>query len=164
MGGIDSMRGWLPGHVDPAGLRRQVSSDTFGKPASDPYKFTPGEVAVRGGNLMSSIRGSSSESRSTTPFETVVFFDTGNIWVDAAYPLARARRCKRAFLSPSAPRSAPGSACRPPIGPVVFDYGINLSRLVSGSNRSTSMPPRTSARSVGHRSLLKYRHRRGAPR
>ncbi len=76
--------------------------------------------ALRGGNLMINpkfelripIKG---------PFETAVFTDIGNLWVDAEYP----------FKKGSFPiRASVGSGIRyqTPIGPLAFDYGINLTR------------------------------------
>jgi outer membrane translocation and assembly module TamA len=53
-------------------------------------------------------------------FETAVFSDVGNLWVDATYP----------FEHGFPIRASVGSGIRyqTPIGPLAFDYGINLTR------------------------------------
>jgi outer membrane translocation and assembly module TamA len=65
-----------------------------------------------------------------SPFETVFFFDTGNLWADASYPFQNGLHLPL--------RTAVGTGLRlqTPIGPVVLDYGINLSRLVDGPSDS----------------------------
>jgi outer membrane protein assembly factor BamA len=124
MGGIDSMRGWLQDTFVPQDYADQIQHD-FKKASSDPTKFTIAQVALRGGNLMVNPR---LELRIPvyTPFETVVFFDTGDTWADATYPFTSGFHF--------ALRTSVGTGLRlqTPIGPVVFDYGVNLSRLIDG--------------------------------
>jgi outer membrane protein assembly factor BamA len=124
MGGIDSMRGWLQDTFVPQDYADQIQRDV-NEPASDPTKFTIAQVALRGGNLMINPRV---ELRIPiySPLETVLFFDTGNLWADASYPFTDGLHF--------ALRTSIGSGLRlqTPIGPVVFDYGINLSRLIDG--------------------------------
>jgi outer membrane protein assembly factor BamA len=124
MGGIDSMRGWLQDTFVPQDYADQIARD-FGKPSSDPTKFTISQVAIRGGNLMVNPR---LELRIPvrSPFETVLFFDSGNTWADAAYPFMGG------FHFPLRTAVGTGLRLQTPIGPVAFDYGINLSRLVAG--------------------------------
>jgi len=132
MGGVDSMRGWnlnsfipqddvdrifhdkdLPDTVDDVSLpgTQQIPNVN---------KFGPNTRPIRGGNLMVNerielripIRG---------PFETVVFGDIGNLWIDPAYP----------FRKGSFPmRAAVGSGLRvqTPVGPLAVDYGFNVTR------------------------------------
>jgi len=123
MGGIESMRGYLQDTLMPQDLADKIGAN-YNKPASDPLKFTAGDVAIRGGNLMINPR---LELRIPvlSPFETVIFFDAGNIWSDASYPFQHGFPLRTSIGS--------GIRIQTPIGPIVFDYGINLSRLVSGS-------------------------------
>ena len=53
--------------------------------------------------------------------DAALFADFGNLYLDPAVHL-------RAPASRSAPTSAPGSASQTPVGPLVFDYGINVTR------------------------------------
>jgi outer membrane protein assembly factor BamA len=124
MGGIDSMRGWLQDTFVPQDYADQIAHD-FNKPSSDPTKFTISQVALRGGNLMVNPR---LELRIPvhSPFETVLFFDSGNLWADASYPFMRGLHV------PLRTSIGTGLRLQTPIGPVAFDYGINLSRLVAG--------------------------------
>jgi outer membrane protein insertion porin family len=126
MGGIDSMRGWLQDTFVPQDYADQIARDSS-KPSSDPSKFTINQVALRGGNLMINPR---LELRIPvySPLETVIFFDTGNLWADASYPF------QGGLHLPLRTAIGTGLRLQTPIGPVVFDYGINLSRLVDGPN------------------------------
>jgi outer membrane protein insertion porin family len=126
MGGIDSMRGWLQDTFVPQDYADQIARDAS-KPSSDPSKFTIAQVALRGGNLMINPR---LELRIPvySPLETVIFFDTGNLWADASYPF------QGGLHLPLRTAIGTGLRLQTPIGPVVFDYGINLSRLVDGPN------------------------------
>ena len=60
-------------------------------------------------------------SRCAPPLDAAVFADFGNLYVDPSLLL-------RAPASRSARTSAPASACDTPVGPLVFDYGINVTR------------------------------------
>ena len=124
MGGFDSMRGWLQDTFVPQDYADVIKAD-FSKPSSDPLKFTIAQVPLRGGNLMINPR---LELRIpiVSPLETVLFFDSGNLWADASYPFTNGFHF--------ALRTSVGTGLRlqTPIGPVVFDYGINLSRLIDG--------------------------------
>lgn len=124
MGGIDSMRGWLQDTFVPQDYADLIARD-FNKPASDPSKFTISQVALRGGNLMVNPR---LELRVPlrSPLETVLFFDSGNLWADASYAFSGG------FNFPLRAAVGTGLRLQTPIGPVAFDYGINLSRLVEG--------------------------------
>jgi outer membrane protein assembly factor BamA len=123
MGGIDSMRGWLQYTFMPQDYADQISN-TSKLSANDPKKLTVASFPLRGGNLMVNPRV---ELRIPvySVLETVVFLDTGNLWADASYP----------FQGHGFPlRTAVGTGLRlqTPIGPIVLDYGLNLSRLIDG--------------------------------
>lgn len=118
LGGVESMRGWPQDYFVPQDLADRIEADR-NKAADDPTKFTVGSIAIRGGNLMVNpkvelripIKG---------PFETAIFSDMGNLWVDPLYP----------FSNGFALRFSVGSGIRfqTPIGPLAFDYGINATR------------------------------------
>jgi outer membrane protein assembly factor BamA len=134
MGGIESMRGYLQDTFMPQDQADRIAA-SFNKPASDPTKFTQADVALRGGNLMINPRLELRVPLLTLggiPLETALFFDSGNIWTDATYPFHSSGNGINGFPL----RTAFGSGIRiqTPIGPIVFDYGINLSRLVTASN------------------------------
>ncbi len=109
MGGFESMRGWAQDTMIP-----QDALDKIRALGLDPVK-----LATRGGNLMINPRV---ELRLPLfgPIETVIFFDTGNLWSDATYP----------FSHGFAWRAAAGTGVRvqTPVGPLALDYGINLTR------------------------------------
>jgi outer membrane protein assembly factor BamA len=134
MGGVDTMRGWtLNSFIPQDNVDRIFATknlpDTIADPnnptpeaaqVSNPNKFTPATQPIRGGNLMANerievripIRG---------PFETVLFGDIGNLWIDPKYPFL-----KRAFPM----RVAIGSGIRvqTPVGPLAVDYGFNVTK------------------------------------
>jgi len=131
LGGVDSMRGWNINRFIPQDnvdriFRDQDQPDFIDDPANpgqqvvNPGKFTQDTRPIRGGNLMINqrlelripIRGL---------FETVVFGDLGNLWVDPTYPFR-----KGAFPV----RAAVGSGLRikTPVGPFAIDYGFNVTR------------------------------------
>jgi outer membrane protein insertion porin family len=134
MGGVDTMRGWtlnsfIPqDNVDRIFATRDLP-DTIPDPSNpttgaaqipNANKFTSATQPIRGGNLMANerielripIRG---------PFETVIFGDIGNLWIDPKYP----------FLKGAFPmRVAVGSGVRvqTPVGPLAVDYGFNVTK------------------------------------
>jgi len=124
MGGIDSMRGWLQYTFMPQDYADGISN-TANLPTTSAKKNTIASYPLRGGNLMVNPR---IELRIPihSPIETVIFLDTGNVWADASYP----------FRNGFPLRTAVGTGLRlqTPIGPIVLDYGINLSRLIDGPN------------------------------
>jgi outer membrane protein assembly factor BamA len=130
MGGVDSMRGWNLNSFIPQDdvdriFREKDKPDTVldpttGQQVPNPSKFTANTKPIRGGDLMVNervelripIRG---------PFETVIFADLGNLWVDPAYPFQKG-------VFPI--RAAVGSGIRvqTPVGPLAVDYGFNVTR------------------------------------
>lgn len=135
MGGVDTMRGWTLNSFIPQDNVDRIfatqdlpdvvpdprnPSDPNAPQVPNPNKFTPATQPIRGGNLMANerieiripIRG---------PFETVVFTDIGNLWIDPKYPFE-----KGAFPM----RVAVGSGLRvqTPVGPLAVDYGFNVTK------------------------------------
>ncbi len=128
LGGIESVRGYLQEAFVPQEYADQIARD-FNKSDSDPTKFTINQVALRGGNLMINPRV---ELRVPVhpPFETVLFVDSGNLWVDPTYFIPTALGGKGGAFTL---RTSAGTGIRvqTPIGPLALDYGVNISRLVS---------------------------------
>jgi outer membrane protein insertion porin family len=133
MGGVDSMRGWnlnsfIP-QDDKDRIYREKDKPDFvedpqnpGTQKANPDKFTANTKPIRGGDLMINervelripIRG---------PFETVVFGDFGNLWVDPAYPF-------RKGVIPIRVDVGSGIRVQTPVGPLAIDYGFNVTREV----------------------------------
>ena len=118
MGGFDSMRGWLQDTFIPQEYADQIAADSY-KSNSDPTKFTAANIPLRGGNLMVNPR---LELRFPVllPVEGALFCDVGNLWTDPNDFLAR----------PFLLRADVGAGVRvdTPVGPLVFDYGVNVTR------------------------------------
>ena len=55
------------------------------------------------------------------PFESVVFGDFGNLWVDPTYPFRKGVFPVRAAVGT-------GVRVQTPIGPLAVDYGFNVTR------------------------------------
>jgi outer membrane protein insertion porin family len=125
------MRGWLLNSFIPQDDVDRIFADrnepdfvedenTPGEMVRNPAKFTPGTRPIRGGNLMANerlelripIRG---------PFETVLFGDIGNLWIDPQYPFRNGRFPLRAAVGS-------GLRVQTPVGPLAVDYGINVTR------------------------------------
>lgn len=131
MGGVDTMRGWtLNSFIPQDNADRIFASKDLPDMVPDPRnpgqmipnanKFTPATQPIRGGNLMVNqrvelripIRGI---------FETVLFTDIGNLWIDPSYPFR-----KGAF--PMRVAAGTGLRVQTPVGPLAVDYGFNLTR------------------------------------
>lgn len=131
MGGVDSMRGWNLNSFIPQDDVDRIFADR-GKPdiiedptkpgqtVSNPNKFTENTKPIRGGDFMINerlelripIRG---------PFETVIFGDFGNLWVDPSYPFRKGVFPVRAAVGT-------GIRVQTPVGPLAVDYGFNVTK------------------------------------
>src|SRR5207244_7791346 len=115
LGGVSSMRGYIQDSLVPQDIADQIAS---GKTSID-------KVAFRGGDFMINPK---IELRIPVrpPVGTVLFVDTGNVWQDPSYILDHG-----VLL-----RTTAGSGLRidTPIGPLAFDYGVNMSRIFAGPN------------------------------
>jgi outer membrane protein assembly factor BamA len=132
MGGIDSMRGWNPYSFIPQDdvdliFREKDKPDTVpnpSDPAAEPIpnkdKFTANTKPIRAGNFMVNERV---ELRIPVrgPFETVIFCDMGNLWIDPAYPFDKGVFPIRADVGS-------GVRVQTPVGPLAIDYGFNVTR------------------------------------
>jgi outer membrane protein insertion porin family len=111
MGGMDSLRGYLQDSMVPEDIAEQLLD-----PDSE---LTLNEVVIRGGDLFINPR---LELRIplSGDVQTALFLDSGNLWRDPSR------------LNPRKLRYAIGTGLRvgTPIGPLVFDYGFNVDRVL----------------------------------
>ncbi len=114
MGGFDSMRGWLQDAFIPQELVNQIDA---GKLSCSSQSNC--QVPLRGGNFMVNPRF---ELRFPlrSPVDAAVFTDIGNLWNDPA----------DVFQGGFVLRADVGFGLRvqTPVGPLVFDYGFNVTR------------------------------------
>jgi outer membrane protein insertion porin family len=106
LGGVDSMRGFLQDSLVPEDVAEKILG---------PEHLDIQNVAIRGGDVFLNPR---LELRVPLGgiWEGGVFLDTGNVWVEPKN------------FDPTVLRYAAGAGIRvgTPIGPIAFDYGINL--------------------------------------
>jgi outer membrane protein assembly factor BamA len=117
MGGFDSMRGWLQDAFIP---QEYVDAIKAGSTTIQCTSQSSCNVPLRGGNLMINPRF---ELRFPVraPIDGALFADFGNLWNDPNY----------IFQNGLSMRADVGAGIRvqTPVGPLVFDYGINVTRL-----------------------------------
>ncbi len=115
MGGFDSMRGWLQDSFMPQEYADQIARGAL---VCTSTSNCPG-VPLRGGNFMVNPRF---ELRVPvkSPFDLALFTDFGNVWNDPSYIF-------KYGLSLRADVGA-GVRVQTPVGPLVFDYGVNVTR------------------------------------
>lgn len=116
LGGVDSVRGFLPDAVVPQDVvDRILASQSL--PANDPNRLSVDQVAIRGGDVFINPRAELRIALSGV-VQTALFLDTGNVWVEPS------------AFDPFVLRYAAGSGLRvvTPIGPIALDYGVNLHR------------------------------------
>ncbi|MCL2824633.1 MAG: BamA/TamA family outer membrane protein, partial [Polyangiaceae bacterium] len=113
LGGADSIRGHLRDSVVPQDIAQRILDSS----PNDPNQLTINQVAIRGGNVYINPRFELRIPLSTI-VQTTLFLDTGNLWVEPS------------AINPANLRYAAGSGLRiaTPIGPLAFDYGINIDR------------------------------------
>jgi outer membrane protein insertion porin family len=114
MGGVDSMRGWLQDAFIPQEYADQIAAGTIACPNQSNC-----QIPLRGGNLMVNPRF---ELRFPlrSPLDGALFADFGNLWNDPNY----------IFEHGLSMRADVGLGVRvlTPVGPLVFDYGVNATR------------------------------------
>jgi outer membrane protein assembly factor BamA len=145
LGGVDSMRGWQQNSFLPQDNVDQVTKDKAkpdqvgGAPGvtstgpclppapcqPNPLKFIPSTRPIHGGDLMFNPK---LELRIPIrdPIETALFTDVGNLWVDPTYPFKTGRFPMRASVGT-------GLRVQTPVGPLAFDYGVNVLRVLEPS-------------------------------
>ncbi len=138
MGGVDSMRGWLTSTFIPQDQVDQIEHDAS-DPAKQPKdKLTADKLAVRGGDFMVNPRielrvpiralaGGKPRGSIVDLLETAIFLDTGNLWTKPSYPF---ERNENGDVHGFPVRASVGTGARlqTPVGPVVVDWGYNLTR------------------------------------
>jgi len=112
VGGVDTLRGYPQDSLVPQELADEVLADDDPLPIQD--------VVLRGGDFFITPRV---ELRIPLvgSLETAIFIDSGNVWVDVAN------------VNPFDLRYSFGTGLRvdTPVGPLVFDYGFNLDRVLN---------------------------------
>ncbi|HEY4106287.1 MAG TPA: POTRA domain-containing protein [Polyangiaceae bacterium] len=111
MGGVDSLRGFLQDSLVPEDIAKRLLNPASGLVLND--------VVIRGGDIFFNPRA---ELRIPLGggVETALFIDSGNLWTDPTR------------VNPLDLRYAVGTGLRiaTPIGPLVFDYGFNVDRVL----------------------------------
>ena len=111
LGGVDTLRGFLQDSLVPQDIAQRLLDPRSG--------LTIRDVVIRGGDMFLNPRA---ELRIPvgSSVETAIFVDAGNLWTDPA-------RVNAFDL-----RYAVGTGLRiaTPIGPLVFDYGFNVDRVL----------------------------------
>jgi outer membrane protein assembly factor BamA len=117
MGGFDSMRGWLQDSFIPQEYADEIAKGVNGITCTS-QSNCPG-VPLRGGNFMVNPRV---ELRFPVfaPIDAALFGDFGNLWIDPKY-VVDTRFTLRADVGA-------GVRVQTPVGPLVLDYGINVTR------------------------------------
>ncbi len=115
LGGVDSIRGFLQDSLVPEDVAQELLH-----PSNPAAPLTLNEVVIRGGDFYVNPR---LELRIpiTKTVQTALFLDTGNLWKDPNKVLENLRL-----------RYAVGTGLRiaTPIGPLAFDYGFNVDRVL----------------------------------
>lgn len=111
MGGVDTIRGYLQDSLVPQDLADAVLDPNSG--------FNIDAVVLRGGDVFINPRLELRIPLSRS-ISTAFFVDSGNVWSDPAN------------IDPTRLRYAFGTGLRvgTPVGPLVFDYGFNLDRMM----------------------------------
>lgn len=116
MGGFDSMRGWLQDAFIPQDIADQIGS---GQNQIQCTSQSNCQVPLRGGNFMVNPRF---ELRFPVraPLDMALFTDLGNLWSDPSYILEHGITIRADV--------GLGARIETPVGPIVFDYGFNVTR------------------------------------
>lgn len=126
LGGVDSLRGFLQDSLVPEDIARQLLDPST--------ELTIDQVVIRGGDFFVNPRTELRVPLVAGTVETALFVDAGNLWTDAA------RMDPLSALDPTGLRYTAGSGLRiaTPIGPLVFDYGLNLRRVIDTARRDST--------------------------
>lgn len=110
MGGVDTLRGYTQYSLVPQDMADLLLEDG---------NITIDEVVLRGGDVFINPRVELRVPLNDT-FQTAVFVDSGNLWADVAR------------FNPLQLRYTVGTGLRigTPVGPLVFDYGLNIERVL----------------------------------
>jgi outer membrane protein insertion porin family len=123
MGGVDTIRGFTQDSLIPEDIAQQLldAHDLAESDPGDNELLTVNRILIRGGDVFVNPRAELRIPISGS-IQTALFLDAGNLWSSL-----RAFQDMRFRLRYSA-----GSGIRiaTPVGPLVFDYGFNLERLL----------------------------------
>lgn len=125
MGGFDTVRGFLQDAMIPEDIAQRLlesARDPACSSAMPPDScLTTNEVVIRGGDFFVNPRVELRVPLGQT-LRTAVFVDSGNLWTTT----------KSSAFDPFRLRYAFGAGLRvgTPVGPLVFDYGINVERFL----------------------------------
>ncbi len=125
MGGFDTIRGFLQDAMIPEDIAQrllQSARDPACSSAEPPDTcLTTNEVVIRGGDFFINPRVELRIPLGQT-LRTAVFVDAGNLWTST----------EASVVEPARLRYAVGAGLRvgTPVGPLVFDYGINVDRFL----------------------------------
>lgn len=113
LGGVDSIRAFLADTVVPEDVAQRILNPE----EAEGEALVIEDVGIRGGDISLNPRAELRIPLNDT-FQLGLFLDAGNLWVDPA------------SINPLAMRfgAGPGVRINTPIGPLAFDYGINLQR------------------------------------
>jgi outer membrane protein assembly factor BamA len=116
LGGVDSIRGYTQYSLVPQDLAEAAKN-----PDND---ISIDQVVLRGGDIFINPRVELRIPLSDT-FQTAVFVDSGNLWQN------------RNKFNPLQLRYTTGTGLRisTPVGPLVFDYGLNIERFLDKTFR-----------------------------
>lgn len=125
LGGVDSLRSFLADSVVPQDVSDRIfdrdskrcAVSTSVTPLPSPHPLSICDIGLRGGDIMVNPRAELRIPLNDT-FQLGLFLDTGNVWTG------------NAPINLLVLRYAGGAGLRigTPIGPIAFDYGINLNR------------------------------------
>jgi outer membrane protein insertion porin family len=123
MGGVDTIRGFSQDSLIPEDIAQQLL-DAHALSESDPGDnelLTVDRILIRGGDVFINPRAELRIPLSSS-VQTALFLDTGNLWssISAFEDLAFRLRYT----------AGTGIRISTPVGPLVFDYGFNLERLL----------------------------------
>lgn len=119
MGGVDSLRGFAQDALVPEDIAQELIDSQEDPSIPADQRISIDQVLIRGGDLFINPRVELRVPLNDT-VQTAVFVDSGNLWRDPAK------------FSPLTLRYTVGTGLRvrTPVGPLVFDYGFNASRVL----------------------------------
>src|SRR5262249_29383827 len=115
MGGVDTIRGFAQDSLVPEDIAQLILN-----PPNPAAPLTIGQVLIRGGDVFVNPRLELRVPLNDT-VQTALFVDSGNLWATSS-----------AITKDFRLRYSVGSGLRitTPIGPLVFDYGFNVDRVL----------------------------------
>jgi outer membrane protein insertion porin family len=123
MGGVDTIRGFTQDSLIPEDIAQQLldARALVGSDPGDNQPLTVERILIRGGDIFVNPRA---ELRIplTGSVQTALFLDTGNLWSSLETFQSSSLRLRYA--------AGTGVRIATPVGPLVFDYGFNIERVL----------------------------------